>query len=193
MPRRSFAYALGVALAACVVVGCGAGVDGERSTGSECDGDRTTEVFGFGNRSGWATVSTGLDPPAPQAPYAVTASNAVGDVAESRPPSELLNDLPPNGVVVVAMLFPLHPSASNGLPRLSLPLRLEDFQVRHHWETQPDARIPEYLLFGRVRDVQLDVRVYFGNQDPDRTQLAGAQERLNCLVVPASLPGSRTS
>jgi hypothetical protein len=49
---------------------------------------------------------------------------------------------------------------------------------------QPHTRIQQRLRFVVVRDWHLDVRVYFGTQNPDRKLLDDAQAELNRLLLP---------
>jgi hypothetical protein len=45
--------------------------------------------------------------------------------------------------------------------------------------------LPEYVLWGTVRrQYQVDVRVYFGRQDPTKTMLDEAQAMLDGLKLP---------
>jgi hypothetical protein len=64
------------------------------------------------------------------------------------------------------------------------PLRLSSFRVDHSWETQPASNVQQRLRWVTVAGWNLDVRVYFGTQQPSRTLLTAAQAELDRLRVP---------
>lgn len=66
------------------------------------------------------------------------------------------------------------------------PLKLGSFRLDHGWEGQPAANIQQRLRWATVAGWHLDVRVYFGTQDPTKATLAKAQAELNRLTLPAS-------
>jgi hypothetical protein len=65
-----------------------------------------------------------------------------------------------------------------------LPLELADAEIRPVWEGQPDPDIPEYLLLSRVKQQWVDVRVFFGTQQPSQSLLEEAQAGLEQLNIP---------
>ena len=69
--------------------------------------------------------------------------------------------------------------------RARFPLRLSSFRVDHGWENQPAANIQQRLRAVTVGGWDLDVRVYFATQHPDRKLLAEAQAELDRLRLPS--------
>jgi len=65
-----------------------------------------------------------------------------------------------------------------------LPLRLSSFRVDRGWENQPATNIQQRLRAVTVGGWDLDVRVYFATQHPDRTLLEEAQAELDRLRLP---------
>ena len=70
------------------------------------------------------------------------------------------------------------------LKRAAWPPRLIDFRVDHGWEGQPLPRIQQRLLGLSVGGWNLDVRVYFGTQQPSKALLASVRAELNRLTLP---------
>lgn len=64
------------------------------------------------------------------------------------------------------------------------PPRLSSFRVDHGWEGQPAANVQQRLGWGVSDGWDIDVRVYFATQHPDRELLQAAQGQLNRLVLP---------
>lgn len=77
---------------------------------------------------------------------------------------------------------PNYPAQS--FPARDLPLDLSDAEVKSSWAGQPDSDIPEYLVLAEVDEQLVEVRVYFGTQDPDRRMLKMAQRQLWGLILP---------
>jgi hypothetical protein len=115
---------------------------------------------------------------------AIAANFSVEPATVIGSPYTALRGIPANGTLLLVTLYADPTQSTHGLRALSLPLRLEDFNVQRAWETQPSPRVPQYLLVGQLNGFQLDVRSYFGTQEPSGAQLASAQEELNCLSVP---------
>jgi len=65
------------------------------------------------------------------------------------------------------------------------PLRLSTFRVDHGWEGQPAANVQQRPKWGVVNRWDIDVRVYFATQHPDKQLLRKAQAQLNRLVLPS--------
>jgi hypothetical protein len=59
-----------------------------------------------------------------------------------------------------------------------------DADVRHSIEGQPNPDVPEYVLWQRVNGFVLDVRVFFGSQEPIDAVVSDAQAELERLAVP---------
>ena len=97
-----------------------------------------------------------------------------------------VQDLPAEGIVITASARRSSADATyddSGAPERSLPLDLADADVRPSFEAQPNPSVPEYLLWQRVDGYFLDVRVFFGTQEPGAAQLAEAQAELARLVL----------
>lgn len=65
------------------------------------------------------------------------------------------------------------------------PPRLSRFRVDNGWEGQPAANVQQRLEWGVVNGWDMDVRVYFAIQHPDKQLLRKAQAQLNRLVLPS--------
>jgi hypothetical protein len=70
--------------------------------------------------------------------------------------------------------------------RAAWPPRLHDFRLDHSWEAQPLPRIQQRLIWFTVSSWNLNVRVYFGTQHPNKLLLAFVQAELNGLTLPRS-------
>jgi hypothetical protein len=94
-----------------------------------------------------------------------------------------LTRLRPRGIVVLAITIGRH-RPSFHFAHTRFPLRLSSFRVDHGWENQPAPNIQQRLRAVTVGGWDLDVRVYFATQHPDRALLEDAQTELNRLRVP---------
>jgi hypothetical protein len=65
------------------------------------------------------------------------------------------------------------------------PPRLSSFRVDHGWEGQPAANVQQRLKWGVIDNWDMDVRVYFGTQHPDKQLLEAAQTQLDRLLLPS--------
>jgi hypothetical protein len=152
----------------------------------------------FEPADGWYTATTGpLDPDLFSTPlaWASTVPFDRADLDEARDagslgffPRQTLLGLEEDDVVVVAALsghgsYPNEPTGS--LPAGTLPLSLDEADVRGNWEGQVAQNIPQYVLWRTVDGWQVDVRVYFGTQEPSAETLALAQAELDRLTLPA--------
>lgn len=140
---------------------------------------------------GWTSIRSLLvsvsprrsEPAASQA--TVIAATAAG--APRLAPFALFNSLTRlrrGGIVVMATTIGRH-RPSFHFARARFPLRLSSFRVDHGWETQPVANIQQRLRAVNVGGWDLDVRVYFATQQPDRKLLAEAQAELDRLRLPS--------
>jgi hypothetical protein len=113
------------------------------------------------------------------------------DIVQYRPGSTLLR-LPPEGVVIIASFaFPSEARqvGSPNFPDRTLPLTLADSRGCGAWEGQVSATVPECVILARVDGQDVDVRVYFGNQNPSDAARAAADTELARL----HFPGAETS
>jgi hypothetical protein len=65
------------------------------------------------------------------------------------------------------------------------PPRLSSFRIDHGWEGQPASNVQQRLKWGVVNGWDMDVRVYFATQHPDRKLLSEAQRELFRLRLPS--------
>jgi len=98
-----------------------------------------------------------------------------------------MKSLPPEGIVLVAWID--HPedapaSPVSDFPARDLPLQLSDAQVQNEWEGQVAPNVPFYWLMATVKDQYVEVRIFFGSQDPSPNTLQAAQDELDRLLVP---------
>jgi len=100
-----------------------------------------------------------------------------------------MSSLPPDGVVIVAVLpFPAGigpaPPHFGDFPDRRLPLELSDARVNRQWQSQPRPNAPEYDVWGRVEGTYVEVSVYFGTPRPSARTYAAAQSELGRLILP---------
>jgi hypothetical protein len=95
-------------------------------------------------------------------------------------PDETLRALPRDGILVAAWDYGRAPQ-HNLSPRRRLPYRLAEFRHDRGWEGQPAVNVPQYVLFTSLRGHMLDVRVFFGRQQPSSRLRARAQAELATL------------
>jgi hypothetical protein len=119
---------------------------------------------------------------------AVYAANVpwpdVGQNFEQAPAGEQFERLPPDGVVVSAVLGPL--GVDPGVRARKPPLELADgYFLADTYEGQPAPRVSTQIISGRAGDRFLYVQVFFGRNDPDETMRAEANAVLATLRVSA--------
>jgi hypothetical protein len=95
-------------------------------------------------------------------------------------PDTSLRALPPDGILVMASDFGREPRR-NLSPTRRLPYQLAEFRHDRGWEGQPVINVPQFVLFTSLRDHGLDVRVFFGRQNPGTRVFAQAQAELASL------------
>jgi hypothetical protein len=157
---------------------------------SGCFGGSDDPVFA--PREGWTIVTTSPSEAADGYGPLAWATNTQlprdsGPFGLSGSARARLSDLPSDGIAMVAWLGgersgPSDPRRS--FPRLTLPLRLPDAAVHPGWEGQPSTDIPMYVLVGWIREEFVEVRIYFGTQNPSDAVLSEAQVQLATLAVP---------
>jgi hypothetical protein len=97
-----------------------------------------------------------------------------------------LTRLRPRGIAIWAATIYPRGRAPHGVSRGTLPLRLSSFRVDRGWEGQPQGNIQQRLRFVVIKGWELDVRVFFATQHPDRRLLNAAQAELNRLLLPTA-------
>ncbi|MEO8477780.1 MAG: hypothetical protein ABI572_12145 [Actinomycetota bacterium] len=113
-------------------------------------------------------------------------SNGTIPVGANTLPESTLAALPPDGIVIVAMLgLPKDTSSPDPrYPDAVLPLQLSDAEIAHSWEGQSNLNVPVYRIGTTLPDgTKLDVRVYFGSQHPGQATLSEAQAELDTLSL----------
>jgi hypothetical protein len=140
---------------------------------------------------GWTSIGSLLISVSPRraesAAYQASVIAATADDAARLSPFALFNSLARlrrGGIVVMATTIGRH-RPSFHFARTRFPLRLSSFRVDHGWENQPAANIQQRLSAVTVGGWDLDVRVYFATQHPDRKLLAEAQAELDRLRLPS--------
>jgi hypothetical protein len=139
----------------------------------------------FRPSQGWITVTTGPLPPdaPPPEAWAVPAGSTQAGLGPYGF-TDGLQTLGPHGIIVWAATIG-RGGPDRGWSSSGWPLHLSTFRVDHGWETQPAANVQQRLRWVAVAGWHLDVRVYFGTQQPSRTLLRAAQAELNRLRLPA--------
>jgi hypothetical protein len=139
---------------------------------------------------GWTSIRSlliGLSPrrSEPAASQASVIAVTAADAARLSPFAlfNSLTRLRRGGIVVMATTIGPH-RPSFHFARARFPLRLSSFRVDHGWENQPAANIQQRLGAVTAGGWDLDVRVYFATQHPDRKLLAEAQAELDRLRLP---------
>jgi hypothetical protein len=146
---------------------------------------------------GWNVASNGPVPVGTEGLTETWAANvplATEDLKESALVGQLvawpratMKDLPPDGVVMATWLdFPEEGPASpnRNFPARDLPLRLDDAEIQNSWEGQVAPNVPFYWISATVKGQYVEVRIFFGTQNPSRGTLQTAQDELDRLVVP---------
>lgn len=110
---------------------------------------------------------------------AVTA----GDIGAVQPFAAFtsLTRLSPHGILVWALTIGRNRPT---FAPMEWPPRLSRFRVDHGWEGQPAANVEQRLRWGVINGWDMDVRVYFATQHPDKQLLEAAQAELDRLVLP---------
>jgi hypothetical protein len=160
------AVAIGLVVAGAVLAAAGAGNPGPV----------TIQDLYFAPAPGWTQVSGGSS--------AIAANVPIHDPPGVAHADATVRDLLATGVVITASFYAPTYAGSASFPERSLPLSLTDADVRHSFEGQPNPEVPEYVLWQRVNGFVLDVRVFFGSQEPTARALAEAQAELERLAVP---------
>lgn len=150
----------------------------------------------FEPAEGWNVASTGPVPVGTEGLSVTWAANVPFKALDLRDsaqvgqlvftPRKTMQALPADGVVLVTDL-PLHKVPATpgpGFPERELPLQIFDAEVQQSWEGQVAPNVPFYLVQAVVNEQYVEVRAFFGTQDPSPETLRAAQEELNRLVVP---------
>jgi hypothetical protein len=161
-----------------VVVGFAFAVAIVEATPGSSDAASSLPAPHFLQASGWIVRKPSSQPTS--SVVAVTIRDRA--VAHPFAPFVGFKRLSPRGIIVWATTLGRNRS---GFRRLRWPLRLSIFRVDRGWEGQPAPNIQQRLIFGAVDGWDLDVRVYFATQKPDKRLLKKAQRQLWRLRLPS--------
>ena len=94
--------------------------------------------------------------------------------------------LRPRGIIIWATTIGrVTTSPFPAFPRANWPLRLPAFRLDRGWEGQPEPNIQQRLRTVSVNGWDVEVRVYFATQRPDKKQLVKTQAELDRLLPPS--------
>ena len=141
---------------------------------------------GIRSNPAWFTVTTGPTNASQQLQpqvFAITARSSPGALM----PFDVFNGLKKlDATAALVWASTLRRGGyTNAFKAAAWPPRLADFRLDHGWEGQPLLRIQQRLLGITTGGWSLDVRVYFGTQNPSKPLLAAVQAELNRLTLPA--------
>ncbi len=134
---------------------------------------------------GWVVVENGPKEPnvSPSQVWAITSPDVAALV-----PIKLftsLTRLSPRGIAIWAQTIG-RGGATRVFTPATLPLRLSTFRVDRGWEGQPSGNVQQRLRWAAVRNWQLDVRVYFATEHPDKRLVRAAQAELDRMLLATS-------
>jgi hypothetical protein len=140
---------------------------------------------GVRSNPAWLTVTTGPTNASQQLPPQLFAITPKSHADELTPFGffDGLKKLDASAAVIWATTISKagHPYT---FKHVAWPLRLTEFRLDHAWEGQPLPRIQQRLLWFTASGWNLDVRVYFGTQNPSKALLASVQAELERLTLP---------
>lgn len=136
----------------------------------------------FNPSPGWVVVRAGREQPYMSSAMVIAVTTP--DLKAAHPFGAFtdLKQLSPHGILVWATT-----TTGHHLPTFTpmrWPPRLASFRLDHRWEGQPAANVQQRLKWGVINGWDVDVRVYFGTQRPDKKLLKEAQAQLDRLVLP---------
>jgi hypothetical protein len=133
--------------------------------------------------SGWVVVEP-TKREQPELHGSMVIAVTAPDVAGARPfaPFTSLRRLTARGILVWVTTIGRH---RPGFDSMGWPPRLADLRVDHGWEGQPAANVQQRHAWGEANGWDMDIRVYFGTQHPDRQLLRMAQAELDRLLPPS--------
>jgi hypothetical protein len=188
-PRRARLRPRTLAIVAAAILAVGAAGFGVGRWVGPSSGSAATppsgSAPGFIPAEGWNAVSTGLTKP-PQASTAIAVdvafaaeSGGVGNL-----PTNTINHLTNDGVVLFVSLYPRGKHALDAeYPPRKLPLRLSEARLQHGFEgIVPTVAL--YELKAAVGRWNVDVQAFFGPSHPSSDVLVHAQAELDRLILP---------
>jgi hypothetical protein len=158
------------------VLACG--LAGTATAGSS---KRETTPPSIERAAGWMIVKRSRSQPwlSSSMLVAVTA----GDISAVHPFAAFtsLTRLSPRGILVWVTTIGRHRPT---FAPMQWPPRLSSFRVDHGWKGQPAPNVQQRLKWGVINGWDMDVRVYFATQYPDKQLLEAVQAELDRLVLP---------
>ena len=153
----------------------------------------------FENAAGWHVLSTSTvnaDRSAAPQTWASTQPFAVEDLAvnarqgvlwTSGLPLSTVATLPKDGIVIVATATitggRVVPVGSNA-PSVPVNLDLARAEVQLDWEGQSNPDAAQYVMWSGTQNPWIEVRVFFGTQEPSEAALSSAQSMLDSMIIP---------
>jgi hypothetical protein len=152
-------------------------------------------TIGFGPADGWNQLQTNdLSMSVANVAFTTEDVERCGDAGPDERGcfGSTLTSLPPDGILLMAWVDSdryqwSEPNAN--FPLGTLPMTFDRSCLADRWETQPNPNIPQCMIWRTIHDRPVEVRLYFGRQNPSASQMADAQAELARLNVsgPASL------
>jgi hypothetical protein len=185
-----------------VAIGLGAGLGALIApSGTAASGPIGT---GFLPGPGWTVLQTGADA-TPQRQALAVATNvplhpedsARGIHNSSGLPYSTLLELPPGGVVVVALFTrrESEPWADVDFPKRDLPLRVLEAltSISYGYQIRPERPLGQYELRATVGSHHIVLHFYFGTSRPSPQLISAAQRQLDRLIVASTSAETATS
>lgn len=142
----------------------------------------STRPPNFKPASGWVIVRAGRRQPWMSSSEVIAVTSR--DVEAAQPFGALtsLKKLSSRGILVWAST--IGRNRPTFIP-MQWPPRLSSFRLDHAWEGQPAANVQQRLKWGVINGWDMDVRVYFATQHPDKKLLEQAQAQLDRITLPS--------
>jgi hypothetical protein len=165
--------ALGLCLVLVISLAAGAGI-ARSSTVS-------TKSPNFKPAAGWVIVHAGRDQPYMSSSMVIAVTTPDRSAAHPFGAFTSLKKLSSRGILVWALTIGRNRPT---FAPMQWPPRLSGFRLDHAWEGQPAANVQQRLKWGVINGWDMDIRVYFATQHPDKKMLERAQAQLDRIVLP---------
>ena len=134
--------------------------------------------IGFLPADGWNVVQNGIRRGRGATAIAATVPLESSDLARGGFPRDTVADLPSDGVVISATVYPNGYLPQWVLPRVRAPLHLTDAAFG-----EPSPKRTYYRILANVNDQDVEVRIVFGAAVPPATATLEADRQLSRIVV----------
>jgi hypothetical protein len=134
--------------------------------------------IGFLPADGWNVVQNGIRRGRGTTAIAATIPLESSDVSRGGFPRDTVAELPPDGVLISATVYPKGYLPQWVLPRLRAPLHLTDAAFG---EPNPDRTY--YRILANVNSQDVEIRIVFGAAVPPATATLEADSQLSRIVV----------